>query len=407
MKSRKSNRQKSGGSGVVVPPSAYTDGYVEARRRDVRTAENYIRHTTIGDAELDPLMEELSSMPPADLHRYIGAGIERKEDEFRNAPKALRDFFDSVEEPPEWVNFEEFKEGSRAFFKNMTNMLVAYALGSSIEGFSTLVSKSFSITGRVTGLGDGAQRRLRQNNRHMFEVYYPEGMKRDGDGWKVTMRIRFIHARVRNMMAKCKEWDHEAWGTPLSMAHIGGISLYTFSIRQFEHAVKMGSRLSRRQRASIVAIWRYVGHLFGVPKVLQFTNEKEARRLYQIGHICEPPPDEDAITVANTVHKAIPAMLGLKSEAEIKAMQLYTYRLSRALIGNRLADQYGYPRTIPIKIAVLLYYRWLEFVKRFSLGGRGYRTDAFAQIFEATQHDRQGISYNMPDHVHASQSSPW
>ena len=392
---------------VVVAPSAYIDGYAKARRKDAKTAETYIRHTTIGDVQLDPLMEELSSLSEADMSKYIGAGIEQQSDTLSKAPKALRDFFDSVETPPKWVDFDAFDDGNRAFFRNMTNMLVAYALGSAVEGFSTLVGKSFSITGRVTGLGDGAQRRLRQNNRHMFEVYYPDGLKRGGDGWKVTMRIRFIHAKVRYMMNRCKEWDHDAWGVPLSMAHIGGISLYTFSIRQFEHACSMGSRIRRREKKSIVNIWRYVGHLLGVPEAILFTNEREARRIYKIGHMCEPPPDEDCCSVANTVFKAIPAMMGLRSEREIQAMQTYTYRLSRALIGNKLADQFGYPRTIPLATAVLLYYRWLEFVKRVTKGKWHSQVGAFAQLFDATQYDERGISYRMPDHVHAAQSSPW
>ena len=40
-------------------------------------------------------------------------------------------------------------------------------------------------------------------------------------------------------------------------------------------------------------------------------------------------------------------------------------------------------------------------------GGQLVRENAFTQIFEATQYDMDGISYRMPDHVRASQSSPW
>jgi hypothetical protein len=59
------------------PPQAYAEGYAKARLYDEAAADNYIRHTTIGDPELDPMMEELaSSMEPGDLHRFIGAGIE-------------------------------------------------------------------------------------------------------------------------------------------------------------------------------------------------------------------------------------------------------------------------------------------------------------------------------------------
>ena len=392
---------------MLVVPSAYLDGYARAREVDREAADNYIRHTTIGDPELDPVMDELAELPPADMHRFIRAGVEQDDETtLKRAPQVLRDFFDDVE-VPDWVDFEAFKPGQRAFYKNMSNMLIAYAIGSAVEGFSTLVSKSFSITGRVTGLGPGAERRLRQNNRQMVETYYPGGLLRDGEGWKVSMRIRFIHARMRKLLADSELWDHAAWGTPLSAAHIGGIALYTFSIRQFEHAISMGSAISWEERESIVKIWRYTGHLLGVPEAILFTSETEARRIYRIGHLCEPPPDADALGVANAVFKAIPEMAGVKMEKERKSLQMYAYRLSRALIGNELADRYGYPNTIRSRYLVLLYLRAKSRLINILTENRLVQEQAFMQIFEATQYDKEGISYKMPDHVRATQQSPW
>ena len=229
-------------------PSVYVEGYQnKARPYNQEIADTYIRHTTIGDEVLDPVMEELSTLPPAEIHRFIEAGINGDWKGLAAAPQCLRDFFVNLEEPP-WVNFEEFGPGKEAFYANMTNMLIAYAVGSAVEGFSTLVSKSFSITGRVTGLDDGATKRLRQNNRHMVEVYFPDGLKRERDGWKVSLRISFIHCRIRQLMKKSGLWDYDAWGEPLSAAHVGGVALFTFSIRQFEHAVAMGSRISQEQK---------------------------------------------------------------------------------------------------------------------------------------------------------------
>lgn len=393
---------------TLQTPSAYLENYAKALLHDQAAADNYIRHTTIGDPELDPIMEELSSLPPADLHRFVKAGIEQETDVLRTAPKVLRDFFDHVDSyVPPWVDFESFKPGMRAFHENMSNMLIAYAIGSAVEGFSTLVSKSFSITRRVTGLGPGAERRLRQNNRHMIEVYYPGGLKRDGDGWKVSTRIRFIHARMRKLLMESDDWNYEAWGTPLSAAHMGGISLYTFSIRQFEHAISMGARVSQEQKDSIVRIWRYAGYLLGVPEAILFTNEAEARKIYEIGHLCEPPPDDDAIGVANAVFKAIPAMAGLTEESQIKGLQRYAYRLSRALIGNTLADQYRYPNTIRSRTLVLAYYRVRNRLLQLLKSRQFMREEAFGQIFGSAQYDKGGISYKMPDHVHANQQSPW
>ena len=392
----------------IIVPSAYEQGYAKARRRNPKLADTYIRHTTVGDTALDPVMRELSSMPQAQMQKYIRAGIERDQAVFSGAPQALKDFFAGVDDPPPWVDFESFAPAGRAFFKNMSNMLIAYAIGSAVEGFSTLVSKSFAITGRVTKLDGGATRRLRQNNRHMLEVYYPNGMTRDSDGWKVTMRIRFVHARVRQMLAECEDWNHDAWGTPLSMAHLGGISLYTFSIRQFEHAMSLGAKMTREERESIVRVWRYVGHLFGVPKEMLFTNTEEARAINRISYTCEPPPDNNCRDVANTVFKALPAMAGLKDQREIVKMQAFAYRLSRALIGNRLANTLDYPKSMPIRWVVLFSYKQTEKLKRLLLGSKISREEAFFQIFSTTQFDGAGgISYSMPDHVYASQSSPW
>ncbi len=390
---------------MVDVPSAYAEGYAAACRYDRTLAENYIRHTTIGDPELDPVMDELASLRPSDMHRFIRAGVEQDdEDTLRRAPQALRDFFDNVQ-IPDWVDFEAFKPGQRAFHANMTNMLIAYAVGSAVEGFGTLVSKSFSITGRVPNLGPGAVRRLRQNNRHMIETYFPGGLLRDGDGWKVSTRIQFIHARIRKLMSESDAWDHDAWGTPLSAAHIGGISLFTFSIRQFQHAMSMGSNITADERKSITAIWRYVGHILGVPEALLFTNEEEAQRLYRVAHLCEPPPDQDAITMANSVFKAIPAMAGLQDEAEIQKLARYAYRLSRALIGNPLADRFQYPKTM--SFGVLPYYRSKEFLRRRLRGKLLFVQDNFSQIFDSAQYDKEGISYRMPDHVRATHQSPW
>ena len=50
---------------IETVPSAYIEGHIKAREHDPRIADNYIKHTTIGDPELDPLMEGLASSLPS------------------------------------------------------------------------------------------------------------------------------------------------------------------------------------------------------------------------------------------------------------------------------------------------------------------------------------------------------
>jgi hypothetical protein len=107
----------------------------------------------IGDPELDPVMEELAELPSADMHRFITAGIEGEADALRHAPKSLRDFFERIDDVPGWVDHASFDPGIRAFQANAIPILAAFVAGTLIEGFATLISKSFFMTGRVVEKG--------------------------------------------------------------------------------------------------------------------------------------------------------------------------------------------------------------------------------------------------------------
>lgn len=386
----------------MTTPSAYTEGYTKARLWDQARADNYIRHTTIGDPELDRVMEELSSLPPADLHRFIEAGIEQEKNGLRGAPQVLRDFFDNLEEPP-WLDYQAFRPGILVFNENVQLMLVAFVTGVLVEGFSTLIAKSFNITKRVAS----SDRRLKQNNRQLMEIFYPGGLRRDGDGWKLSMRVRFVHARIRNLFAKSGDWQYDAWGTPLSAAHLG-FAISVFSKRLLDYSALVGARFSDEEKESVLAVWRYTGYLMGIPETILYTDGAEADKIYRVGYMCEPPPDADSITMANALIQSIPVVAGIKDPVEKQKVITLAYRLSRALLGNTLADQFQYPKSW--NVGTLFLFRNKQRLQRvfkrwFKKGG--IRSDNFSQMLQISVYDEGGLSYKMPDHVYASKSSPW
>ena len=380
-------------------PSAYVEGQAKARLYDQAMADNYIKHTAIGDPMLDPVMEELSSFPPQDLHRFIAAGIEGRDEVLCNAPQALRDFFESLEEPP-WLDYEDFRPGIRAFHANVNLMLVAFVTGVLVEGFSTLIAKSFNITGRVAS----TKRRLQQNNRHMMDIFFPGGLQRNGDGWKLSTRIRFVHTRIRNLLAKSDDWDHETWGMPVSAAHLG-FAISVFSKRLVEYSLRVGANLNKEEQESVVKVWRYAGYLMGIPETILYTTSQEAEEMYRIGYMCEPPPDADSIGVANMLINAIPTVADIEDPVEQKKLTDLAYRLSRALIGNRLADQFQFPKTSTL--GTLWFYRMKQRLQRMLTDKQILRSDNFSQLLQISVYDDHGLSYKMPDHVHTSKSIKW
>ena len=130
-------------------------------------------------------------------------------------------------------------------------------------------------------------RRLGQNNRHMMEIFLPGGMYRDGDGWKLSIRIRIIHARIRRLLSNAEDWETEAGGLPISAAHLG-YAISAFSARLLKHMKSLGATYSDEEYASFMAVWRYSGHLMGIPATILFQDADEALKLYDLGHMCEP-----------------------------------------------------------------------------------------------------------------------
>ena len=385
-------------------PSAYTEGYAKARVRDRALADLYMEHTGIGDPTLDPVMEEVSFLRSQDLTRFIRAGILREDGGLNGAPQALRDFFELVDtETPPWLDHEAFHPAVRVFNLNVTNMLIAFVCGVLIEGLATLISKSFKATGRVLDERT-ARRRLMQNNRQFMEVFYPGGLERDGDGFMLSLRVRFVHARVRHLLEQSGLWDRERHGAPISAAHLG-FALTVFSMRLLEYSALVGTDFSKEEQASVMDVWRYTGYVMGVPQAIIYANEEEARRIFEIAYLCEPPPDEDSATMANALIGAIPLTANIEDPHEARTVLKLAYRISRALIGNDLADALKYPKLSTV--GTLFGWRMKQRLQRLMKGRQLIRSENFTQLIDISQYDEGESSYRLPDHAQSSRSTPY
>ena len=383
-------------------PGAYTAGYAEACGVDSALATNYILHTCVGDPELDPVMADVADLDGAMLARFIRAGIDG-DAELADAPRSLRHFFeDKVGEPP-WLDFESHAPAVRAFNLNAANMLVAFVCGVLIEGFSTLISKSFVATGRVL-TPETARRRLMQNNRHLMEVFFPGGLDRQGDGWKLSLRVRFVHARVRRLLAESGVWNASEFGTPISAAHLG-FALTVFSMRLLEHAASVGAAFNDEEQASVMHVWRYAGYLMGVPTDMVYLDRDHARRIYEVAHLCEPPPDADGATMANALIGAIPLTAGIEGAKEQRKVVKLAYRLSRALIGRELADQLRFPQMTTL--GSLAAFRAKQQLQRRWKGRQAVRFTNFEQLLDISVYDAPDERYRLPDHYLSSRSRPY
>lgn len=385
-------------------PSDYIEGYEKARVLDPQLAATYIEHLNVGDPEADLVIADMDSLKPGDSAGLIRAAMEQDETVLRDAPESLRMFFARLDTPPDWFDPETALRGSRLFYRFpyvFTASLVGAGL---VEGFSSGIAKSFLYTGRLFD-GDQGVRRLKQNNRHQVELFLPGGLERQGEGWKLTVRLRLVHAQIRRLIAAQPDWDRDAWGCPISAAHLG-LANTVFSARVLRYIQRLLLlKISAEEREGFMHIWRYQGYLMGIPDVLVFSTEEEANHLFDIGLMCEPPPPMESIAMANTLINAAPTLVNMKGPDSEKLVRR-VYRLSRALIGDELADQLQYPKLFTWGS---LFFFALEQRGKvlYNRVFKGNTPDAFELMTEMSNYERQGISYELPDSAHSELSKKW
>ena len=386
-------------------PGAYVDGYAKGQEVDPERSANYVAHTMIGDPLADAAVADLQPLGPKEMARLIALGMHDREDNaLSKAPSSVREFFAHCAEPPDWLDLSTFQPGCRMFHRNSRLVLAGMVGGVLVEGFATNIAKSFFLTGR---LRDKGVRRLKQNNRHMLEIFMPGGMDRQADGWSHSVRVRLVHAKIRQLLSKSDEWDIEELGTPISAAHVG-FAIAAFSARLLKHLESLGGTFSDEERRSFMAVWRYSGYLMGVPESILFHDEDDALEVFRIGRICEPPPSIESIALASSLINSAPLFAGLDDRNKRRKLAGYIEQISRALIGNELADELKYP--MGPKIGVLWKFRTLNRIERVmeKLIPRLSRENAnFTTILDVSMYDKRGISYSLPDHVYAERSSQW
>ena len=391
---------------AVKIPTDYQKGYEKARALFPDVADKYIGHTLSGDPLGTAVTDDLSKFGPRKSGQLIHAAMEGDEEALRDAPDSLRELFREAETLPEWLNYSDLAPAVRMFHRNTQTILGAFVAGVLIEGFTTNIAQSFFITGRVR---DQGIRRLGQNNRHMMEIFLPGGMYRYGDGWKLSVRIRIIHARIRHLLNNSEEWDAGAWGEPISMAHLG-YAISAFSARLLIHMKTLGAKYNDEEHASFMAVWRYSGYLMGIPDTILFQDADEALELYRVGLMCEPNPTMESVSMAHSLVNSAPLVAGVTEPGPRRDLAEYVFRISRALIGKEVAKSLEYPRLSPFGAIgwFKTQQRYGHILDRLKPGGRQESNfTRFTSLLDSSLYDEEGIRYTLPDHVYSEESTTW
>jgi hypothetical protein len=302
--------------------------------RAERMAAFFMRSDVIADNAVRALSELPGPQARELMTRALGSGI----DSVSDAPDAVVSLFRQVEHVPFWVDFERCKRGGEAFFR-------AGGLGGIALGFGALARAYCSAGGNkpltfTRDLIDRAPQRIAETAAYVRAVSQPDGLRRGHDGYRASVEVRLLHARVRTGLLRSPRWRTDAWGVPINQADTA-ITALLFSHGLAEGVRRLGGRVSERAEGDLIHLWRYTGYLLGVDEELLCTSVDDARHLADLVDALDGGPDEDS-------RRLILAMLTPESfEAKIKDPQAAKHvreiyvAACRALIGDVYADRIG------------------------------------------------------------------
>ncbi|MDE2790213.1 MAG: oxygenase MpaB family protein [Paracoccaceae bacterium] len=293
----------------------------------------------------------------------------------------------------------------RAFHRNSDTILAGLALGAIPIGFSTMISKPFRIRSRLVMNG---VRRLKQNLRQLMEQFLPGGNEPGGDAWRLSLRIRIVHAQSRHFLLESDEWDAAVYGTPLSASHMN-LGAAGFSGGLMLYVMMLGGDFTDEERDAYAHVWRYTGVTMGIPETIMFTDQESALEVSRIGAECEPPPDEDSIIMANSIVNSVPLVLGVKDPKIRQAKAQYFYKISRELMGDEMADRLRFPPKHRIKVVPIAHVRTKlkQRLGRLPVLSRMLRRERFGQMLYVTDLGNLDHSYNLPTALLDDESRDW
>ena len=383
-------------------PSAYRDGYARAAALNPDLAASYIEHTVADDPPADAVVEALSQLDARDINRFMNVCMDLGAEPLPGTPRALCEFFEPFKVTPAWFDRSAILPGCHAFHAHLDLFIIGFIVVT-LRNFNSLMSKVFYMTGPATTF-QGLQV-IRQNTRFLTEtLMLPDALDSGGGGWQFSLRIRLVHARIRRQLRRSGQWDEGVFGAPLSAANMA-LASANFSASLIRDVQRHGAKLDADARAGLMQIWRYASWLIGTPESLLCEgDEAKTAELARIGHLCEPPPDKISRVITNATVHCIPEAARLTDPAEKQAVVEHGYRVARALLGDELADQFGFPRQ---RGALMLLprmrgkYRLQRACRKVAPNiARRWKADPLALLLDAAKLDK--LRHQLPEELQAT-----
>lgn len=286
----------------------------------------------------------------------MAEALEKGIDSVENPPASLVALFNQLDNVPDWVDWEQLRRGAIAYWRPGPLVSFVFTSAAIIGGDRSYgVTRPQMFTGRFEKL---AYTRSAETFRWLMAATKPEGMRRHNDGFKLTVRVRMLHAVVRASAGASEAWNWDDYGVPICATDMMYSLTYAFTTVMIDAFEKLGVRYSSKEREDIYALWSYIGYVIGVaPSALPVT-EAFCRDFTDRWQLIDPGPDDEcrrqihALIELATPEEPVPGQQVSDIYPAIVTrlmpplrLRAFMYGLVRFLLGDSVGDSVDIPDT--------------------------------------------------------------
>ncbi|KAF1851721.1 uncharacterized protein K460DRAFT_401738 [Cucurbitaria berberidis CBS 394.84] len=282
--------------------------------------------------------EEEKSEPLPIPRRDLYALLE----EHQASDPKLAELWEEVNTVPVWVDWEQIERGQNVFYRYAGPALTGLTFQSLLGGMGA--ARVVETLARTGGFSTKVARgRLFETTQHILQCTRSlEGIKPGGEGFASSIRVRLLHAAVRQRITKLAEqrpsyFKIDEWGIPINdLDQIATIGTFSSTLIWLS-LPRQGIYLREQEIDDYIALWRYIAYLMGTPDGW-FSSQEKAKIIMESLLYYEVDPSDMSKTMANNI------IFALKEEPPTFVSADMLTASARWLNGNDLGDRLGLKR---------------------------------------------------------------
>ena len=252
-----------------------------------------------GDVAMDEVMSWVMQNP-RQHRKYFETALYQGIDQLPHQIPELTEFFNLVEQKPDWYDQQKIDDSLQFTYKLGTNNSFILRDLSLMTGY---LYPGFNQPLILTGaLSQQASKRLAETSKWWMDITEPHAFERFNAGFTSTIYVRFIHSLVRFQLNKSEKWDAETWGIPINqydqaMTNIAFSGVVLIGIRA------LGIFPNKQEIDSFLHFWKYTGWLMGIDEKWLIDKESESWKLLYWLRFTHPDADESSISLGSSLSK--------------------------------------------------------------------------------------------------------